>query len=324
MSQTIRSHLDPLSFSEPLLEDLTDTALLQAFAVDNSQAAFAVLVRRYGPLVLGVCRRVLHHDHDTEDAFQATFLILARKAGTIHKQESLWSWLYTVAYRIALRVRASQARRKSRELQAIQHLTMHQAARPRGPYLGEFLDEEVERLPEKYRAPVLLCYLQGQTNEEAARRLRCPTGTVKIRLLRARQLLRKRLQRRGVALTLTALAAALVEEATAAEPPAWQVDALRASLQAKGLSFPGGVRQSLRVGRLVETSLKRMCLSKLKVAMALLITVLLCAGTDGLMRPAVASARPPQIENHRPLPQPRDSDTPMPLINGRFFAAAVR
>src|SRR5262249_16288163 len=156
-----------------------------------------------------------------------------RKAGTIHKQESLWSWLYKVAYRIALRVRASQARRKSRELQAIQHLALQLAGKPRGPYLGEFLDEEVERLPEKYRAPVLWCYLQGQTNEEAARRLRCPTGTVKVRLLRARQMLRKRLQRRGVALSLAALAAALVEEATAVVPPAFHSNALRASLEAK-------------------------------------------------------------------------------------------
>jgi RNA polymerase sigma factor (sigma-70 family) len=322
MSDPCRSHL-PLSFC---LKELTDSELLQAFAGDNNQAAFDVLVRRYGPLVLGVCRRVLHHDHDTEDAFQATFLVLARKAGTIHKQESLWSWLYKVAYRIALRVRASQARRKTRELQAIQQLIVHQAARPRGPYLGEFLDEEVERLPEKYRAPVLLCYLQGQTNEEAARRLRCPTGTVKIRLLRARQLLRKRLQRRGVAMSLAALAAALLQEATAAVPPAWQINSMRAALQVKVLSMPAGAGRALRVTGLVEASLKRMCLSKLKVAMAVLITVLLCAGTDGLMRPAVASARPPQrIEQRWPGPLPADLETPLPLPmdHGRFFAAAT-
>src|SRR5207248_9268945 len=126
-------------------------------------------------------------------------LVLARKAATIHKHESLWSWLYKVAYRIALRARAGKARRRARELQAIQHLTQPPAGRPWGPHMGEFLDEEVQRLPEKYRAPGLLCYLQGATNEEAARRLRCPTGTLKVRLLRARELLRKRLERRSVA-----------------------------------------------------------------------------------------------------------------------------
>jgi RNA polymerase sigma factor (sigma-70 family) len=322
MSDTLRSDLHSMLFCPPFLEDLTDPELLQAFAGDNNQAAFGVLVRRYGPLVLGVCRRVLHNDHDTEDSFQATFLVLARKASSIHKQESLWSWLYKVAYRIALRVRASQARRKLRELQAIQHLTLHQAARPRGPYLGEFLDEEVERLPEKYRAPVLLCYLQGQTNEEAARRLRCPTGTVKIRLLRARQLLRKRLQRRGVTLSLVALAGALVDEAAAAVPPAWELNTVRASIHAKGLSIPAGT--GLRVGGLVEASLKRMCLGKLKVAIAVLITVLLCAGTDGLMRPAVASARSLQhLEQRSPAPLPSDLETPLPMDDGRFFAAAA-
>jgi RNA polymerase sigma factor (sigma-70 family) len=320
MSDSFRPQLSRFGglTASPLLEDLTDTELLQAFAGENDQAAFAVLVRRYGPLVLGVCRRVLHHDHDTEDAFQATFLVLARKAGTIHKQESLWSWLYKVAYRIALRVRASQARRRAREHEAIQHLALPPAGKPRGPHLGEFLDEEVERLPEKYRAPVLLCYLQGQTNEEAARRLRCPTGTVKIRLLRARQLLRRRLERRGVALSLTALAAALVSEAAAAVPPAWHISALRASLQGTGASFP------TRVGRLVEASLKRMCLGKLKVALALLVTVLLCAGTDGLTRPAVASAKPPGIEENRPAPLPRDSDTPLPLSNCRLLALGIQ
>jgi RNA polymerase sigma factor (sigma-70 family) len=300
---------------------MTDTELLQTFAADNDQTAFAVLVRRYGPLVLGVCRRVLHNDHDTEDAFQATFLVLARKAGTIHKQESLWSWLYKVAYRIALRVRASQARRKAREQQAIQHLALQPTGTPRGPYLGEFVDEEVERLPEKYRAPVLLCYLQGETNEEAARRLRCPTGTVKIRLLRARQLLRKRLERRGVALSVAGLLALLVDEATAAVPPAWLPATLDAVTQTRGAFLAVGL--SARVARLAEASLKRMCLSKLKVALALLITVLLCAGTDGLTRPAAASVNRPTIEKTKPFPAPFDSSSPLPTppVNNHFAAA---
>ena len=213
----------------PVLEGLTDADLLARFAADQDETAFAVLVRRYGPLVRGVCRRVLHHDHDTEDAFQATFLVLARKAGTIHKHESLWSWLYKVAYRIALRARAGKARRRAQENEAVQRQTVQHGSPAPDPYLAEFLDEEVRRLPEKYRAPILLCYLQGETNEEAARRLHCPTGTVKIRLLRARQLLRKRLERRGVALSLAALAAGLLQHTEAAVPAALAARTARAA-----------------------------------------------------------------------------------------------
>src|SRR5262249_6174340 len=151
-----------------------DGQLLQRYVHSQDETAFAALVTRHGPLVLGVCRRVLRHQQDTEDAFQATFVVLARKARSICKQASLASWLFKVAYRIALRARAATAGRRLREQQAV---VARLGDRPAAPSpLGEVvlaelrrvLDEEVQRLPEKYRTPILLCYLEGQTNEKAA------------------------------------------------------------------------------------------------------------------------------------------------------------
>jgi RNA polymerase sigma factor (sigma-70 family) len=264
---------------------LSDSQLLQRFAARTDQAAFATLVQRHGPLVLGVCRRVLQHDQDTEDAFQATFVVLARKAGSISKHESLASWLYKVAYRIALRARADKARRHTHE-----QLT---PPRTMDPALGnvvqrelqQILDEEVQRLPEKYRAPILLCYLQGQTNEEAAALLRCPTGTVKIRLLRGREILRKRLLRRGLALSVVGvLGQALVEMARAAVP--------QPLVQATTAAAAGGVGPA--VAGLVDGALKGMCLAKLKVAAVLLMTLALACLVDGLL--GHATAAPPQQE----------------------------
>jgi RNA polymerase sigma factor (sigma-70 family) len=167
-------------------------------------------------MVRGVCRRVLSNDHDAEDAFQATFLVLARRARSIRKSESVGSWLYGVAYRISARVRADAARRQSLEVQArnmaennpIDELTWRE--------LRPVLDEELDRLPAKYRAPVVLCYLEGKTNTEAARELGWTKGTVSGRLARARDLLRQRLARRGVALTSALLATLLPSNAQAA------------------------------------------------------------------------------------------------------------
>jgi RNA polymerase sigma factor (sigma-70 family) len=303
---------------------LSDSELVRRFAANNDGDAFAALVRRYGPLVLGLCRRVLHHAQDTEDAFQATFLVLARKAGTIHKQASLWSWLYKVAYRIALRARATQARRRAQEHQAVQHLKLLPTTTAADPGLGELLDEEVQRLPEKYRAPVLLCYLQGATNEEAAIRLRCPTGTVKIRLLRARQLLRKRLERRAVALSLSALAAALVQEAAAAVPPALLARTVHGVTLVGGGYSPMGAGLTAQVARLAEGSLKRMCLTKLKVALAVLVTVLLCAGTDVVTQCAdAAQVLPTKNKEVRPAPQ-FDTDSPPSTPLPHFLALEHR
>jgi RNA polymerase sigma factor (sigma-70 family) len=182
-----------------------DEQLLDQFLGPDGTAAedaFAALVRRHGPMVRGVCRRTLGRPHDAEDAFQATFLVLARKAGRIRDSRALGRWLYRVASRIAVNSRTASARRRAHEgrgagMSAVPPGPEHDAARS---VLRLALHEEIDRLPATYRSAVVFCYLEERTNEEAAAALRWPVGTVKSRLARARELLRARLTRRGFTL----------------------------------------------------------------------------------------------------------------------------
>lgn len=185
----------------------------------GSSAAFAELVRRHGPMVLGVCRHVLGQAQDAEDAFQAAFLVLARNAGSIRERRVLARWLYEVSYRIAIRARARTVRRRSLEKEAAAMTVVEQSpgVDPAWTELRPVLHEEVNRLPEKYRSAVVLCYLEGRTNEEAASLLDWPVGTVKGRLSRARDLLRTRLSRRGLALSAAFLSVCLSKNAVFAE-----------------------------------------------------------------------------------------------------------
>ena len=191
----------------------SDQDLLKRYVELREEAAFALLVHRYGPLVLGVCRRVLGHEQDSEDAFQATFLVLARKAGAITKGASMGGWLYRVAYRIARKLRGRQARRRVREREAQEFVAAEETPDWVWGELRALLDEEVNRLPDKYRLPFILCYLNGKTNEEAARQLACPVGTLASRLAWARERLRTRLTHRGVVLSAAVLATGLTVEA---------------------------------------------------------------------------------------------------------------
>jgi RNA polymerase sigma factor (sigma-70 family) len=216
-------------------EDQTDGQLLERFVSQREEAAFALLVRRHGPLVLGLCRRLLGNAADAHDAFQATFLVLVRKAHALDKRGSLAGWLYAVAYRVAVRARARAARRRDCERQACRMRARNTAGEPADPDLGPVLAEELNRLPEKYRSPVVLCYLEGKTHAEAARQLRWPLGTVRGRVARARDLLRRRLARRGLALS-TGLLAALSPGGAAAAIPATM---LRATVQAALLEAAG-------------------------------------------------------------------------------------
>jgi RNA polymerase sigma factor (sigma-70 family) len=201
---------------------LSDDELLGRFVArrdEAAEAAFAALVDRHGPMVLGVCRRVLGDRHQAEDAFQATFLVLTRKASTIARRGQLANWLFGVACRTALGARTREMRRKAREQRG--HAISRSSVAPAGDEeadLGELraiLDEELARLPERYRGAVVLCELEGLSRRAAARRLGIPEGTLASRIARAKDVLRARLARRGLALSAIALNAGLAREAEA-------------------------------------------------------------------------------------------------------------
>ncbi len=195
-------------FNQGSLTGLPEGQLLRQFA-GGDEGAFEALVTRYGPMVLGVCRRLLYDPRDVEDAFQATFLVLLRKAGGLRDAEALGPWLHGVAYRVAARIRSGSARRPAEESKGARPEAVEAACDLERSELRTLIDEEIRRLPEKYRRPVVLCYLEGRTHEEAARRLRCTAGSLRGRLDRAREKLRDRLTRRGLApaVGLAALAA---------------------------------------------------------------------------------------------------------------------
>jgi RNA polymerase sigma factor (sigma-70 family) len=271
----------------------TDTSLLERFATAKDPAAFARLVERHGPMVLAVCNRVLHDAHAAEDAFQATFLVLVRKAGSLGRPDRLGPWLYGVACRVAARARVEACKRRVRE----RPLTDVPAGDPADERvwhdLRPVLDEEVNRLPEKFRAAVVLCYLEGRTCEEAARALGCPRGTILSRLARARQRLRSRLLRRGVSLTAGALAALLSQKAAAAAVPAALAEATAraAPLFASGQALAGGAI-SARAAALTKGELRAMFWTTWKSVAAVVLVLGVAAGAALTYRaPATEPAR---------------------------------
>jgi RNA polymerase sigma factor (sigma-70 family) len=181
---------------------LADGQLLECFVTRREEAAFEAIVRRHGPMVMGVCRRVLGNRHDAEDAFQATFLVLVRKAGAIMSRELLANWLYGVAYNTALKAKAATARRRVCERRGRPALVAEMsetkaAGQDLWSDLRPVLDVELSRLPDKYRVPIILCDLEGKTRKEAARQLGWPEGTLSGRLARGRRLLAAKLTRRA-------------------------------------------------------------------------------------------------------------------------------
>lgn len=191
------------------LAGLSDSQLLDQFLTrrdTTGEAAFAAIVNRHGPMVLRVCMDVLGNSADAHDAFQATFLVLVRRAGSIRQRNSVQSWLFGVARRVVAQVKIDAARRRRIEHQAAALRVVH-GQDGEDEELRLIVAEELARLPEKYRAPVLLCDMEGLTYDAAARRLGCPAGTVGIRLMRARDRLRGRLTRRGIGLSSVAIAA---------------------------------------------------------------------------------------------------------------------
>jgi|GEM_PF-1711945 len=247
--------------------------LLARFVRSGDAAAFAGLVERHGRMVWNVCRRVLQHQQDAEDAFQATFVVLARRARAIRRHESLTSWLYGVAYRVAIRAR--KRRRALREQGMIPTIEPHEPPPGIWHELRPLLDDEVSRLPRKYRDPVVLCYFEGQTHAEAGRTLGWPTGTVAGRLARARDLLRRRLVRQGIAVPAAGLGFLLLEQAASAAVPT----PLLTATPPLALAAAAGIFTGLtaNVQALAQGVIKTMVLRNVLLACVLCLGAALCA-----------------------------------------------
>jgi RNA polymerase sigma factor (sigma-70 family) len=271
----------------------SDRDLLNRFIKDRDEAAVAVLIERHAPMVLGICRRVLGHAHDAEDACQAAFLVLVRKAASVRKKESLASWLHGVAFHVATNLARERARRRRRE---------GAVAKPAGAAAAEdltwregqlALDEELARLPERFRAPLVLCYLEGKTRDEAARQLHWTLGVLRGRLERGRALLCARLTRRGLAFSAALLACQVgAGAAAAAMEPAFAISTIKAVM----LTRIGSTAIPAKVVALAEGALKAMLMSRLKIATAVFLAIMLAgAGLALLVQGAPRAAADPAV-----------------------------
>jgi RNA polymerase sigma factor (sigma-70 family) len=304
--------------SEAEANGVSDGELLNRFTVQRDEAAFELLLRRHERLVWTVCRRVLTDGHEIEDAFQATFLVLVRKCGSISKRQSIASWLYQVAYRVALRAHG-QRRKRARHEELAEPVGVEQ---PEDVVAKDDLccvvDQEISRLPEKYRAPVVLCYLEGRTYEEASRLLGCPKGTLSTRLTRARELLRERLTRRGVALPF-GLAGFLTCQCAASTGPGQTLihSTLRAALafasgqpalavvtSSHATSLAKGVLQSMLLTTFKQVTTAVLMMGFLGTGLVLLVQQVGIAGLCEM------SHRDKRAEPGRPAPVQAEAVTP--------------
>jgi RNA polymerase sigma factor (sigma-70 family) len=302
---------------------MTDGHLLECFVTRRDEAAFEALVRRHAPMVLGVCRRVVRNSHDAEDAFQATFLVLVRKAASIGQRELLGNWLYGVAYRTALDARATAIRRRARERQvcpmpepkADEHADVERDLRP-------LLDQELNRLPDKYRVAVVLCDLEGRTRRDVARQLGIPAGTLSGRLTTARRMLAKRLARHGLAPAGGGLTAALSPAAPPACVPGPLVAATVEAATAIAAGRVAAAVVSAKVAALTEGVLKAMFLTRLKIATTVLLAVGIVFGATLLAHrpmaappPAASASKPtelPQADQAAAEPASKPTEPPRP------------
>src|SRR5262245_37288798 len=295
---------------DPQVRALPDRDLLQRFRSRHDEAAFHTLLLRHGPMVLDVCRGVLGDGPDAEDAFQATFLVLAHKAGSIRNGASLGCWLHGVAHRTALKVRARFAARQKHEARAPVRQPVASPPSQGGAWGGDdlswrevrqVLHEELGRIPERYRESLVLCYLEGATQPCAAARLGLAERTVRERLERGRELLRARLVRRGLGPAALLLAAAWPAALALAQPPALLVSGTvkGATLVAAAQGMAGSVI-SAKVIALSHEVLQTMVLTKLKNLAAVLLAVALAGTGTGLLTygtlAASAWADPPAQE----------------------------
>ena len=285
-------------FESGTVVGLGEAQLLERFLVLGDEAAFEAILDRHGPMVLGVCRRVLADPHDIADAFQATFLVLVKKGRSIRDRDALGTWLYGVARRVAVRARASARRRDARERSGIvaERQIVDTGSGGSGSdglerqELRATIDEELERLPATFRDPLILCDLEEMTYEQAAARLGCPVGTVKSRLARGRERLRARLVRRGVAPSAAMLASVMAAESAHAVPvELLGVTLGAASRIAAGQEIPAG-ESSAGAATLTKGVLRTMMLVKIQLATAVLLAAALATiGVRALGTPAAGS-----------------------------------
>jgi len=303
---------------------LSDAQLLERFLAridDSAEAAFSGLVARHGPLVWSICRSVLSDSHLAEDAYQATFLILVKKAASIRRRETLAPWLYGVARRVAVRARKNAARRESTwcemtEMKAsLTQTQQHPETQSSTPEELEALHQELDRLPEKYRAVLVLCHLESRTHAEAARLLNCPAATVSARVGRARERLRARLARRGFALSTLGAATLRGETSWASPPTGLSESTTRAALAfAAGKTMTAGV-VSASVLQLAEGAIRTMNVHKLAITAATLLVAGSVTSGLGLLamtersrpRPGASPAGDSPTTQDQPAPAQREA-----------------
>jgi C-terminal peptidase prc len=310
-------HLRRLAES-PRCASATDKQLLESFAVRHDETAFAALVHRYGPLVWGVCRRLLRHTHDAEDVFQAAFLVLARKAGAIPWRDSVSNWLYQVAYRLAAEARTKAARRRFHERRAGALARTCSQPEPTRLELCALLDEELHRLPPKYRTPLLLCYLEGWTSDQAARQLGWSVRTLHRRLAQGRELLRQRLIQRGVTLSAALLLPALAPGGASAAVPGGLVT----STIKTGLAFAAGTAEvPVPIAAVANEFLKEIAMTRWKLVSVLVLALSAMSGGGVLLQRALVPKMPAAALESRAaaeerLAGPREDKPAVPMPPG--------
>ena len=289
---------------------VSDSQLLDSFLEKTDDAAFEALVIRHGPMVLGVCRRILKNAADVEDAFQATFLVLVRKAAGIARRELVANWLYGVAFRAAMKMKQAKYTRQSKERQA-QHMAKKEAIPQEIPdETLRWLDHELHQLQEKYRAPVVLCDLEGMTRIEAARKLRCPIGTLNWRLAKAREMLAKRLARHGFTVGGGALVAVFQNIASASVPTPLLASTVQIGTLLAAGQAASPLLVSARVASLTEGLVKGMFLSKLKIVVAMILVLgAIGAGAGGVAFCGLTPEKDPKPPAAEQRPNAADQET---------------
>jgi len=263
---------------------LSDGQLLEGFVRQRDEVAFEALVRRHGPMVLGVCRRVIGHEPDAEDAFQAAFLVLVRRAASIVPREKVGNWLYGVAYRTALEARKAMLRRRNKEKPLNNALDPETESKAEKQDLAELLYRELSRLPDKYRLPMVLCELEGRSRKEVAQQLHLPEGTLSSRLAMARKMLAKRLTCRGISFSAGGLAVALSRPgATTGMPPSLVSGTVHMAIKVIEGLVPTSALVSANVLSLTHGVSKAMLLAKLKVTTVVILLALTAGLGAGLM-----------------------------------------